>query len=82
MDWLSGNPDVKSCIISIILGHTLYFVYNIFPNLRFVENKVFFDTPALLYILPIICSVRSVAPLFNEEHAQRQENINENGFDD
>jgi hypothetical protein len=48
IDWLTGNPDLKSCIISIFLGHTLYFIYNVYPKMRFVENKEFFDTPAFL----------------------------------
>lgn len=35
LDWIFGSPDLKSCILSIFIGHTLYFMYNVYPKMRF-----------------------------------------------
>lgn len=71
IEWIFGSHDLKSCVLSIVIGHSLYFVYNVYPKMRFVENKEFFDTPNFLYAFCYMNSVRAVAPLFNEEHAHR-----------
>lgn len=39
MDWLVETPDLKSIVLSIVIGHTIYFLINVFPKLFFWGRK-------------------------------------------
>ena len=47
-DWLLDTPDLKSMILSILVGHTLYFFLKVFPNLHYSRGKRPLDSPELL----------------------------------
>ena len=48
-DWLLDTPDLKSMIISIVVGHTIFFFLRVYPNLHYSKGKRPLDSPDLLY---------------------------------
>ena len=56
IEWVIGDPDFKGTIVSVFLGHTLYFLTGVYPKLKFVMKKELFDTPRFLvdYLTPIL----------------------------
>ncbi len=56
IEWVIGNPDFKGTIVSVFLGHTLYFLNSVYPKLRFsVGKRDLFETPRFLieYLTPL-----------------------------
>lgn len=45
IDWIQDTADFKSTILSIAIGHTLYFLLKVYPNLKYSICKNAFDTP-------------------------------------
>ena len=63
-DWLLDTPDLKSMILSIFVGHSLYFFLKVYPNLHYSKGKRPLDSPATFVDL--------VAPFFREEDRAQQ----------
>lgn len=42
------TPELKNLVISIVIGHTLFFLIKIYPHLYFSGNKKILDTPQFL----------------------------------
>lgn len=51
--WLLGNPSLYNDLLGLLVGHCLYFMFNIYHRLGMCRegDKKFFDTPESLYIL-------------------------------
>jgi uncharacterized membrane protein len=47
-DWLLETPDLKSMIISILVGHAIYFFLKVYPNLHYSGGRRPLDSPDLL----------------------------------
>ena len=57
IEWVIGDPDFKGTVVSIFLGHTLFFINDIYPKLKFSSTKKdIFDTPKFMvdYLTPIL----------------------------
>jgi hypothetical protein len=45
LDWVTDTPELKNIVVGIVLGHSLFFLIKVYPNLYFSKQRKLLDTP-------------------------------------
>ena len=51
LEWLTGDPSIYNDLLGLLVGHCLYFMFNVYQHLGMCreQDRKLFDTPEALY---------------------------------